>query len=74
MMNFAAILKTSFRYLMIASLLASLGIMTGCKRSNLLDDDSTPNKVAPLQGSGQINCDDVNNRAECKTVDDRITR
>ncbi|WP_353570061.1 hypothetical protein [Candidatus Albibeggiatoa sp. nov. BB20] len=72
-MNSAAILKSSFRYLVIASLLTSFGMMTACKRSNLLDDNSTANNIAPLQGSGQIDCDDVNNRAECKTIDDRAT-
>jgi hypothetical protein len=62
--------KTGFRYLIIASLLATM--TTGCKRSDLLDNEETPDKVAPMQDGGQIDCDDANNRAECKTVDDSV--
>ncbi|MEK7989476.1 MAG: hypothetical protein VSS52_000585 [Thiotrichaceae bacterium] len=73
-MNSPAILKSSFRYFVIASLLTSLGMITACKRSNLLDDDSTPNNVTPLQSSRQIDCDDEYNQAACKTVDDGAIR
>jgi len=68
------LLKSGFRYMLIASLLASLGMMTGCKRSNMLKDEATPNKtVAPLQaGQRQIDCD--NTTEECKTVDKRATQ
>jgi hypothetical protein len=73
-MNLPAILKSSFRYLIIASLLTSLGMMTACcnNRSNLLDDNSTADDIAPLQGSRQIDCDDEYSQAECKTVDDGV--
>lgn len=68
------LLTTSFRYMLLVSLLASLGMATGCNRSNMLKDEATPDKeVAPLQsGQKQIDCDQTSE--ECKTVDKRATQ
>ncbi len=60
--------KTNLRYLTVIALFAVL-TTTGCKRSDLLDDDANPNKeVAPMSGSEQIDCEKPG--TECKTVDE----